>query len=75
MKLRGHRGGDRMVFGFITTYAISDYHHYCCGFESQLGEVYLIQYNVVKFVSDLRQFGGFLWALRFPPPIKLTTTL
>jgi hypothetical protein len=27
---------------------------------------------VVKFVSDLRQVGGFLWVLRFPPPIKLT---
>jgi hypothetical protein len=23
-----------------------------------------------KFVSDLRQVGGFLWVLRFPPPIK-----
>ena len=26
---------------------------------------------VIKFVSDLRQVGGFLWVLRFPPPIKL----
>jgi hypothetical protein len=25
-----------------------------------------------KFVSDLRQVGGFLRVLRFPPPIKLT---
>ena len=25
-----------------------------------------------KFVSDLRQVGGFLWVLMFPPPIKLT---
>ena len=32
------------------------------------GEVYLIQHNVIKFVSDLRQVGGFLWALRFPLP-------
>jgi hypothetical protein len=23
----GHRGRDRMVVGFITTYAISVYHH------------------------------------------------
>ena len=44
----------------------------------------------MKFVSDLRQAGGFLlvlrfpppinaggslWLLRFPPPIKLTTTI
>ena len=27
---------------------------------------------MIKFVSDLRQVGGFLWVLRFPPPIKLT---
>jgi hypothetical protein len=33
------------------------------------GEVYSIQHYVIKFVSDLRQVGGFL---RFPPPIKLT---
>jgi len=25
--MRGHRGRDRMVVGFITTYAISAYHH------------------------------------------------
>ena len=35
------------------------------------GQVYSIQHYVVKFVSDLRQVGGFL---RFPPPIKLTAT-
>jgi hypothetical protein len=36
------------------------------------GEVYSIQHYVIKFVSDLRQVRGFLWVLRFPPPIKLT---
>jgi hypothetical protein len=30
------------------------------------GKVYSIQHYVIKFVSDLRQVGGFLW---FPPPI------
>ena len=34
------------------------------------GEVYSIQQYVI--VSDLQQVGGFL---RFPPPIKLTTTI
>jgi hypothetical protein len=34
------------------------------------GEVYLIQHYVIKFLSDLRQVGGFLQVLRFPPPIK-----
>ena len=36
------------------------------------GDVYSIQQYVIKFVSDLRQIGGFLRVLRFPPPIKLT---
>jgi len=29
---------------------------------------------VIKFVSDLRQVGGFLRVLRFPPPIQLIAT-
>ena len=39
------------------------------------GEVYLIQHYVIKFVSDLRDVGGFLRVLRFTPPIKLTATI
>jgi hypothetical protein len=35
------------------------------------GEVYWMQHYVIKFFSDLRQVGGFLRVLRFPPPIKL----
>jgi hypothetical protein len=34
-----------------------------------------IQHYVINFVSDLRQVGGFLRVLRFPPPIKLTATI
>ncbi len=30
------------------------------------GEVYLIQHYPIKFVSDLRQVGGFLRVLRVP---------
>jgi hypothetical protein len=72
MLTRGdHRGSDRMVVGFTTTYAISSYHHKSCKFESCLGEVYSIQHYAIKFVSDLRQVGG---SHRFPPPIKLTAT-
>ena len=43
---------------------------------SNLGqsEVYNKHY-VIKFVSDLRQIGGFLRVLRFTPPIKLTATI
>ena len=32
--------------------------------------MYSIQHYVIKFVSDLRQVGGFLRALWFPPPIQ-----
>jgi hypothetical protein len=39
------------------------------------GEVYSIQHYVIKFVSDLRQVGGFLLVDWFPPPIKLTATI
>ena len=38
------------------------------------GEVYSIQHHVIKFVSDLPKVSGFLRVLRFPPPMKLTTT-
>ena len=31
------------------------------------GEVYSIQHYVIEFVSDLRQVGGILRVLRFPP--------
>jgi hypothetical protein len=39
------------------------------------GEVYSIQHYVIKFVSVLRQVGGFLRVLRFPPSINLTATI
>jgi len=38
-------------------------------------EVYSMLYYVIKFVSDLRQVGEFLRALRFPPSIKLIATI
>jgi len=38
-------------------------------------EVYSIQHYILKFVSELRQVGGFPRILRFPPPIKLTATV
>ena len=52
----------------------STYHHWCCGFKSRSGRG--VQHYAIKFVSDLRQVGGFLRVLlRFPPPIKLTTKI
>jgi len=67
---RGRRDRNRMVVGFTTTCAISAYHHYSCEFEPRS-----IQHYVIKLVSNLRQVGGFLLVLRFPPPIKLTATI
>jgi hypothetical protein len=55
--LRGRRGRDRMVVGFTASYAISAYHHWCCEFESRSGRG--VQHNVIKFVSELLQVGGF----------------
>jgi hypothetical protein len=48
--LIGCGGHDHMVVGFITTYAISAYHHQRCEFEPHSDEVYLIQHYVIKFV-------------------------
>jgi len=69
----GRHGHDRMVVGYVTTYAISAYHHRCCEFEPRSGEVYSIQHYVIKFVSHLRQVCGFFPGT--PPPIKLTATI
>ena len=57
-----------MGVGFTSAYS-----HWCCGFASHSGLG--VQHYVIKFVSDLRQVIGFLRVLRFPPPIKLTTTI
>jgi hypothetical protein len=59
----------RMSVGFTITYTIttevvsSNHAH---------DEVYPIQHYVIKFVCDLQHICGFL---RFPPPVKLTTTI
>ena len=42
--------------------------HYPC-------RVYSIQHYVIKFVSDLRQVGGFPRVLQFPAQIKLIVTI
>ena len=62
--------GDRMVVWFTTTYAITAD---ILSSNPDQGEVY--NNYVVKFVSDLRQVGGFLRVFPFPPPIKLTPTI
>jgi hypothetical protein len=46
------RGLDRMVVGFTTACAISAYHTKVVSLNLVHSEVYLIQYYVIKFVSD-----------------------
>jgi hypothetical protein len=61
-----------MVVGFTTTCATTTK---VVSSNPDYGDVYSMQHYVIKFVSDLRQVGGILRALRFPPPIKLTATI
>ena len=65
---KGRHGCDHMVVGFTTTCTV-------VSLNPTNSEVYSIQHYVIKFVSDLRQVGGFLQVLRFPPTIKLTATI
>jgi hypothetical protein len=63
-----------IFFFFFTLLLCSIFFSYsalrhCCS-----GTMYWTDHCVIKFVSDLRQVGGFLRVVRFPPPIKLTTT-
>jgi len=44
-----------------------------CEFESRSGRG--VQFYVIKFVCDMRQVGGFLRVLRFPPSINLIATI
>jgi len=64
MSVRGRRDRYYIVVGFTTTYTkvvSSNPTH---------GEVYSMQQYVIKVVSDLLQFGGFLRVLRFPQAKK-----
>ena len=63
---------DCMVIEFTTTCAIVPITTKNVSSNPVHDEVYSIQHYVIKFVSDLQQFGGFLWVLGFPPPIELT---
>ena len=57
-----------MVVGFTSTYAIGAYHHWCCEFEFRSWSG--VQHYVIKFISDLRQVGGFPRVIRFSSPQK-----
>ena len=61
----GGRGRDCIVVRFTTTSAVSVYHHLRCKFESRSWRDVLD--TTLCDISDLRQVGGFLRVLRFPP--------
>ena len=42
---------------------------------SNLDQGEVLEHYLIKFVSGLKQVGGFLRDLRLPPPIKLTVTI
>jgi hypothetical protein len=56
-----------MVVGFITTCATVYITTKVVSSNPVQGEVYSIQYYVIKFVSNLQQVGSFLQVLRFLP--------
>jgi hypothetical protein len=43
--------------------------------DTQFSSTNKYKHHVIKFISDLRQFGGFLWVLWFSSPTKLTATI
>ena len=66
-------GSNRVVVGFTTTYKCMQsmpITTVVVGLTPDLCS--FVQHHVIKFVSDLRQVGGFL---QFPQPIKLTATI
>jgi len=72
---RGRHGPDRMVVWFTTTMYLCNQ----CLSPLMLWVRISIRARCTtlcdKIVSDLRQVGGFLRVLQFPPPIKLTVTI
>ena len=58
------RSHARMLFSMVEF--TTEYHRYSCFSNPAHGEVYTIQIYVKRFVSDLRQVGGFLRVLWFP---------
>ena len=59
----------KRILYYIMLYQV---HPIWLGFE--LTKVH-VQHHVKILVNDLRQVGGFLRVLQFPPPIKLTATI
>jgi hypothetical protein len=67
----GARRGSTVV-EYITTYAIDEYRHRNCEFESLFKRSVLDKYYLIMFDSYLRHVNGFLL---FSLPIKLIATI
>ena len=72
---QGRRSRDRMIVGFTTNYALVPITINIVRSNPAHGEVYSMQHYMIQFVSDLRQVGGFLGVIWFPPSIKLTAMI
>jgi hypothetical protein len=69
------RGRNHMTIGFTTTMQSVSITTEVVSSNPVQAELYSIQHYVIKFVNALRQVGGFLQALRFPPTIKRTAAI
>jgi hypothetical protein len=54
---RGCHGGDHMVVGFTTTYAIGACHHWCCEFESRKSRCTTLRDKVYQWLATGRWFS------------------
>jgi hypothetical protein len=66
VRVSQHENTCSFILNIVTVNTIeeiSDYHHWCCEFESRSGRG--VQHYVIKFVNDLRQVSGFLEEILF----------
>ena len=69
------RGRNCMTVGFTTTMQSKPVTTKVVSSNPIQAKLYSIQNYVIRFVNALRQVGGFLRTLRFPPTIKRTTAM
>jgi hypothetical protein len=62
------------MLSYYFVYLISPYYNIYFPY-SLYDENIVLPIYVINFVSDLQKISGFLQALRFPPPIKLTVMI
>ena len=65
----------RFSYSTDRTFVIHKICHFFLYYQWRESTICMVQHYMIKFVRDLRQVGGFLWILRFPPLIKLTAMI